>query len=53
MKGEVEFLKARTIAMENKIAELETKVELYGNYIAELEAKIEILETQLENYATE
>lgn len=43
MKEEVEFLKARTIAMENKIAELNTK-------IAELEAKIEILETQLEDY---
>jgi prefoldin subunit 5 len=42
---EVEFLKARTIAMENKIEQLHNK-------IAELTAKIEILETQLfENYA--
>lgn len=43
MKGEVEFLKARTIAMENKIAELYSKIE-------ELEAKIEILETQIKDY---
>ena len=40
---EVEFLKARTIAMENKIDELHSK-------IAELEAKIEILETQIKDY---